>query len=82
MKIQSAIKKVEKHLEVKVQKNGNEYFIRKDGRELSFIKNGGESEEAICFRTRGLNDIDDVMSDYCAGVFWDNVTQAIRSFQR
>ena len=78
MTITNAIKKVEKHTGVKVQNNGHEYYIVKNGEELSFIQNGC-SDSAICFRTRSVNDKDDFMTDYCAGVFHDNVTKAIRS---
>jgi len=81
MTIQNAIKKIEKMTGEKVEEVYGHYRIIKNGRELSFFKNG-DSDLAVCFRTRGLKDLDDSMSDYSAGVFWDNVTQAIKSINR
>jgi hypothetical protein len=81
MKIQNAIKKIEKMTGEKVREKNGFYGIIKNGRELSFMKNGGD-DSAICFRTRGLNDVDDSNSDYFAGVFWDNCSQAIRAINR
>ena len=78
MEIYNAIKKVEKLTGCKVKNYNGRYSIVKNGMELSFIKNGGESNQAICFKTRRINDMDDPMTDYCAGSFWDNLTQAIR----
>jgi len=82
MTIKNAIKKIEKITGIKVKKVNDIFIAVKNGRELSFIKNGGDSNEAICFRTRGLNDNDDILSDYCAGVFWDNATQGANALNR
>jgi len=82
MTIEKTIKKIERATGKKIESNNDVFYrIIKNGRELSFIKNGSE-DSAICFRTRGLNDIDDSNSDYCAGVFWDNCAQAIRAINR
>lgn len=81
MTIQNAIKKIEKLTGIKVEEQHGCYKIIKNGRELSFRQNGSEGS-ATCFRTRGLNDLDDVQSDYCAGVFWDNCAQAIKAINR
>lgn len=81
MTISSAIKKIEKLTGKKVEEKNGCYRIIKNNRELSFLKNGLE-DSAICFRTRGLNDLDDFNSDYCAGVFWENCSQAINAINR
>lgn len=77
MNILNAIKKTEKLTGCKIIKKNGCYFVVKNNMELSFIKNGGDSDQAICFKTRRVNDNDDLMSDYHAGTFWDNLTQAI-----
>jgi len=83
MKISNAIKKVERTLGKKVkEENGRFKVIYKD-QELSFLANGGydeklEDRNAICIRVRGLNDKDDSMTDYCAGSFYSNITNAIK----
>ena len=76
MTIKNAIKKAERMIGEKVEEKNGEFIIKKNKKELSCIKSG---EEAMCFRTRGLNDHDNINTDYFAGVFWDNLTQAINS---
>jgi len=81
MNIQNAIKKIEKFTGLKVQKNDNNmYWVTGKEREISFIKNGGESQEAICIKVRRKNDYNDSQSDYFAGFFVDNITQALKHF--
>jgi len=78
MKLKNAIKKLEKFGEVQV--NGSEYSVVKDGREVSFMVNGRIEDDLniMCIRGRGVNDHDDSMTDYCAGVWYDNLTQATK----
>jgi len=75
MDILKAIKRAEKLTGIKIECIRNKYYIVKNGMELSFFKNGGDSSEAICFKTRRINNKDEV--DIDRGVFWDNLTQAI-----
>lgn len=68
--------KLEKFTEVK--SNGKLYFSRNENKEISWWDQGGE---AICLRVRGLNDKDDMQSDYTAGSFYDTAKHAIKSFK-
>ena len=52
------------------------YTARTDKRELSFIDQAGD---AICVRVRSLNDHDDSMTDYHAGVYYDSIKWAVNS---
>lgn len=78
MKIENAIKKIEKNIG-KVKRNGSFYTVEKNGKELELCVNGGGLGTVATIRVRGLNDEDDFMSDYHAGVYYENVTGAIRS---
>ena len=79
MKLANAIKKLEKLGEVK--NRGQEYSVIKDCQEISFMRNGRIEDDygITCIRVRMLNDKDDSMTDYCAGSFYNNLTQAIKS---
>ena len=77
MKVQNAIKKLEK-AGFNVTKDGTRFSAQKNNDFVEFIQNGGGSETVICIRVRHVNDHDDSMSDYTAGVFCDNISQAIR----
>jgi hypothetical protein len=44
---------------------------------IEYIRNGG-SDNIICINVRTTNDKDDSMTDYFAGTWVDNITQAIR----
>jgi hypothetical protein len=44
---------------------------------IEFFKNGSE-DSICCINVRHLRDHHDSQSDYCAGSFADNITQAIR----
>jgi hypothetical protein len=46
-------------------------------RVIEFHRNG-DSEEITCIKVRHANDHNDVMTDYSAGSYADNITQAIR----
>lgn len=81
MKVENAIKKLEKNgFEVEEFKGrGNDKYRGTRGDwVISFFRNGGDSGEAVNFRVRRKDDHDDIMSDYFAGSFTDNITQAIR----
>ncbi len=79
MTVANAVKKIEKLSGLKVQKNGNRlYFITYKNNVLSFYPNGRDepTSEITCIKTRKTYDHDDSMSDYSAGCFHDNITQA------
>lgn len=44
---------------------------------IEFFKNGGE-DSVVCINVRGANDKHDSQSDYCGGVWANNIGQAIR----
>ncbi len=80
MKVQNAIKKLEKAgFKVKVGVLGFSYYASKENTPyvIEFRKNGGDSEEAICINTRRVNDNHNSMIDYFAGIWCDNISQAI-----
>jgi len=84
MKVQNAIKKLEKELGTKVHKQHSGYAIQYKGQEIFFTANFHsaeiEGEKSIAtINVRYLGDKDDPMSDYSAGVFFSNISQAIRS---
>jgi hypothetical protein len=74
MTIKNAIKKLEKF--GKVTEQAGEWRAVRAGYEVSFLRNG-RGDEATCYRTRRVTDHDDSQSDYFAGSFWPNITQAI-----
>ena len=76
MKLQNAINKLTK-LSLKVTKDGQFYSARTQRYVIEFSKNG-HSDEITCIRVHSINDKDDFMSDYCAGTWCDNLSQAIR----
>jgi hypothetical protein len=43
---------------------------------IEYFRNGG-SQEVICINVRRYDDKHDSMTDYCAGVWANNITQAI-----
>lgn len=78
MKVKNAIKKLEK-AGFEITESGVFFSAKKPGSRLvEFSRNGGGSEEVVCIRTRMATDIDDPMTDYCAGCWHDTITQAIR----
>jgi len=72
--IEYAKKKLGQLGEVKENDHGQVWVKYKDYI-VSFIKNG---DHASCYHTRRFNDHDDLQSDYHAGSYWDNISQAIR----
>lgn len=78
MKLKNAIKKLSKF--GKVENSGSLYFARVGNHFVEFMSNGKieEAFDICCIRVRACNDEDDTMTDYFAGVWCDNLTQAIR----
>jgi hypothetical protein len=74
MNAANAIKKLNK-AGFEVSQNGNRYNAKANGQVIRFIE---QSERIICINVRSENDHDDAMTDYSAGVYCDNITQAIR----
>jgi hypothetical protein len=73
----NTIKRANKATNSKPQKSGQFYTYNYKGYELSFAQNGS-SDEATCFYTKRANLKDDITTDYFAGTFHDNVSQAIK----
>lgn len=82
MKIINAIKKLEK-AGFKVSKDGSQHTGVKSGLDyiIEFYQNGREDSLA-CINVRRPDDLSDAMTDYSAGTFCDNITQAIRLASR
>ena len=81
MKVQNAIKKLEKAgFKVNINVSNSRYCASKENAPyiIEFRKNGGGSEEAICICVRRVNDNHNSMIDYFAGIWCDNILQAIR----
>jgi hypothetical protein len=74
MNAANAIKKLNK-AGFEVSQSGNRYNAKANGQVIRFIE---QSDRIICINVRSENDHDDAMTDYSAGVYCDNITQAIR----
>ena len=90
MKVRNAIKKVKTHfakqgIDIDVQLVGHRWAFEHNGYVGSFLANGRCSDEdqmdadAHNFHVRRCNDHSDLMSDYHAGSFRDNITQLCHS---
>jgi len=78
MTLANAIKKLTK-AGFEISEGYNRGFKATFGRQVvEFFLNGGREDEITCIRVRYENDNDDSITDYCAGVFADNISQAIR----
>lgn len=77
MKLTNAIKKLSKHGDVK--QDGNLFSAVIGQHVVEFMANGRIEEDTniTCIRTRRLSDQDDSMTDYCGGVWCNNLSQAI-----
>ena len=73
MKATNALKKLTKAGFV-VTQSGNRYSAQAGRNVIEFHQ---QDEDIICIRVRSVNDRDDVMSDYSAGTWCDNLSQAI-----
>lgn len=47
---------------------------------VSFIVNGEDrpDQDTTCFHVKGVNERDELQSDYFCGSYWDTLTKAIR----
>ena len=90
MKVRNAIKKVKSHfkkqgIDIEVKLVSHRWTFVHDGYVGSFLANGCGSDEdqmdadANNFHVRGVNDHSDLMTDYHAGSFRDNITQVCES---
>ena len=83
MTVKNAIKKLSKLGEVHV--NGvNEHYVFYKGHVISFFPNGSAAPEnnITCEHVKRVGEKDDPNSDYLAGSFFDNLTQAISYVER
>ena len=81
MTLTNAIKKAEKITGAKATIKGQHRYFEYKGFVLSFAQNG-RYDEAANFYTRRKGQEDDLMTDYFAGTFHDNLTQAIDFINR
>jgi len=90
MKVRNAIKKVKSYfakqgIEIDVQLVGHRWTFEHNGYVGSFLANGACTDEdqmdreAHNFHVRAVNDHSDLMTDYHAGSFRDNITQVCQS---
>ena len=90
MKVRNAIKKVKSHfkkqgIDIEVKLVGHRWTFQHDGYVGSFLANGCGSDDdqmdadAHNFHVRGVNDHSDLMTDYHAGSFRNNITQVCES---
>lgn len=83
MQLKNAIKKVEaagyKAVHIRGERNKT-YQVDMGKRVLEFSAQSyaGEEETINCIGVRNSNDQSDPMTDYCAFVFYDNLSQALR----
>ena len=75
MQITNAISKLTKEGFKVINVNNRWYSARRNNDIVEFID---QDNDAICIKSRSVNDEDDIMTDYSAGVFCDNISQAIR----
>ena len=77
MKLSNAIKKLSKIGEVK--QDVNLFWVELNEKVIEFMLNGSIEDDShiTCIKVRDKESLDDAMSDYSAGVWCDNLTQAI-----
>jgi hypothetical protein len=81
MEIFKTIKKAEKLSGKKIQKNSvNQFFVDYKNYTISFFCNGRleAGAESTCFYTKKHGTHDDMTTDYFAGTFHENITQAFK----
>jgi Fe2+ or Zn2+ uptake regulation protein len=81
MTIKNAIKKLEKAGFTVEHNHGYHATKQGCGEVIDFHQNGRE-DYVTCIRVRAAWDKDEIQTDYCAGVFVDNISQAIRIADR
>ena len=77
MTVANAVKKLEK-FGFEVVSSDMRFAGRKGGRVVEFSRLGVESDSIGCIKVRSINDIDNPVADYSAGVWCDNLSQAIK----
>jgi hypothetical protein len=79
MTVANAIKKLSKYGTVKVD-DTKKHYIHYRGYEVSFRPNGALTPDAsiTCEHTRQIGEESDINSDYFAGSYWNNLTQALK----
>jgi hypothetical protein len=84
MTLSKTIQKAEKLSQTKIIVYGNLHFVNYRGYRISFYPNGriADDVEATNFYTKRDDLRDDYNSDYFAGTFHDNITQAFRFIDR
>jgi hypothetical protein len=84
MTLTKTIEKAEKISGSKIQKSGHLFFVDYKGYTVSFFPNGRleDGVEATNFYTKRIDLKDDFNSDYFAGTFHDNISQAFRFIDR
>lgn len=81
MKLENAIKKAEQISGSKVQSKGQTYWVMYKGQRVEFSVNGRMEPgcSACCFYTcKSARTFEDSMTDYWAGTFHSNITQAFK----
>lgn len=74
MQLSNAIKKLN-NANFVITQNGKRYSAKANSHIIDFIEQDGR---VLCVKVRAMNDTDDSSSDYNAGVWCDNLTQAIK----
>ena len=82
MKIENAIKKIEKITGQKPTERDGKFYVDYLGYSISFFRNGRESENITCIYTIRDGMKDDSMTDYFPGTFHDNLSQAFAFVDR
>ncbi len=81
MKLENAIKKIEKMTGNRPVLIGHRYRVNIKRYEVSFMRNGS-SEDVTNFYVKPIGANDDVTADYHAGIFFPNLKQALDAAQR
>jgi hypothetical protein len=77
MTVANAVKKLTKS-GFEVTGSDMRFSGRNGLRVVEFSRVGRDSDSIGCIKVRSVNDKDDAQSDYSAGVWCDNLSQAIR----
>jgi hypothetical protein len=77
MTVANAIKKLTKN-GFEVTGTDMRFAGRKGGQVVEFNRLGSDSDSIGCIKVRYANDNDNPMADYSAGVWCNNLTQAIK----
>lgn len=77
MTVQNAIKKLANN-GFEVTGTDMRFAGRKGNRVVEFNRLGSDSDSIGCIKVRSVNDNDNAMIDYSAGVWCNNLSQAIK----